>query len=278
MKKTPFSIFALSLLLTAQGLHAIPNPIPSRNEDTLPMLLDGSGGGATGPTGPTGPTGATGATGVAGATGVTGATGATGPTGATGITGATGTTGTTGATGVAGATGLDGTGESSIIPYASDPSLILTTIAGGLQGLGSTIGFAATTNSISSTGGIINATNRNSNAFSMPKDGLLTSVSAYFSLLSPLALVGSTVTINAQVYVSTAPNNIFTLLPGASVTLAPAFTGVLPIGTAASGIVTGLAIPLTVETRVLILFGATATGLSLINSVSGNASAGIGIE
>ena len=248
--------------------------------------------GPTGPTGATGSTGLTGATGPTGATGNTGADGATGPTGATGATGAdgiigpagatgpTGSTGLTGATGATGATGL--AGSSAIIPYSSGIPLSLTTIAGGLVGTPGFVGFGSSAPGVSIVGGIIDLTNAAGTltnfAFSMPRAGTITSISAFFSTTAALSLVGSTVTITATLYQSTAPNNSFTAVPGATVALAPAISGVIAIGTISSGTTTGLSIAVTNQTRLLLVFTATAAGLSLVNTIAGYASAGIAIS
>jgi BclB C-terminal domain-containing protein len=93
-----------------------------------------------------------------------------------------------------------------------------------------------------------------------------------------LALVGSTVTITAQLFSSTTPDNTFTPIPGTTVTLAPPLTGVVALGAVSNGILTGLAIPVTAETRLLLVFSATAAGLALINTVTGYASAGVTIS
>lgn len=213
-----------------------------------------------GPRGRTGPTGNTGNTGATGATGF----GVTGPTGSTGADGATGVTGPTGADGVAG------------IP------LSLTTIAGGLVGTPGFVGFGSSAPGLSIVGGVIDLTNAAGTltnfAFSMPRAGTITSISAYFSTTAALSLVGSTITITATLYQSTVPNNSFTAVPGATVTLAPPLTGVLSVGSISSGIVTGLNIVATAQTRFLLVFTATASGLSLVNTVAGYASAGIAIN
>ncbi|EQH93276.1 exosporium glycoprotein BclB-related protein, partial [Clostridioides difficile] len=252
---------------------------------TGPTGADGATGatGATGPTGADGLAGATGATGPIGATGPTGADGATGATGATGPTGADGLVGPTGATGATGATGPTGpTGASAIIPFASGIPLSLTTIAGGLVGTPGFVGFGSSAPGLSIVGGVIDLTNAAGTltnfAFSMPRDGTITSISAYFSTTAALSLVGSTITITATLYQSTAPNNSFTAVPGATVTLAPPLTGILSVGSISSGIVTGLNIAATAETRFLLVFTATASGLSLVNTVAGYASAGIAIN
>lgn len=248
--------------------------------------------GNTGPTGATGNTGADGAvgpTGATGNTGLTGATGATGPTGATGNTGADGATGPTGATGNTGADGIVGptgptgvAGSSAIIPFSSGIPMSLTTIAGGLVGTPGFIGFGASAPGVSIAGGTIDLTNPAGTltnfAFSVPRDGTITSISAYFSTTVALSLVGSTITITATLYRSATPNNTFTAIPGAVVTLAPALTGVLAVGTQSFGTTTGLNIAVTNQTRLLLVFTATATGVTLVNTVAGYASAGIAIS
>lgn len=82
-------------------------------------------------------------------------------------------------------------------------------------------------------------------AYSMARDIIITSITAYFSTTAALSLVGTTVTLTAQLYQSTTPGNIFTPIAGAIVILAPPLTGVLSIGTISSGITTGLSIPMT---------------------------------
>eukprot|EP01133_Synstelium_polycarpum_P010054 gene10054-11728_t len=171
-----------------------------------------------------------------------------------------------------------GTASGSIIPYASGAPVVLTTIAGGLVGTTSVVGFGSSFPGVSLLGGSIDATGITNFAFSMPSSGTIKSISAYFSNTVALALVGSTVTITAQLYSSSTPNNTFTPIPGASVTLAPSQTGVLSIGSVSNGITSGLSIPVTPETRLLMVFSATAVGLSLVNTVTGYASAGVAFQ
>ncbi|MFX3649695.1 MAG: exosporium glycoprotein BclB-related protein [Paenibacillus sp.] len=243
--------------------------------------------GAVGPAGPIGPVGTAGTQGPTGATGATGAAGpaggATGPTGATGSTGAVGAAGITGATGVTGVTGVTGaTGSGAIIPFASGGPAILTTVAGGLVGTTSLIGFGSSATGVSILGGTIDLTGTIVGplinfAFSVPRDGVITSIAAYFSTTATLALVDSTVTITAQLFSSPTPDNAFTAVPGAVVTLAPPLTGNIALGTISNGITTGLTIPVTAQTRLLLVFSATATGLTLLNTVIGYASGGVNI-
>ncbi|GAF09786.1 flagellar hook-length control protein FliK [Paenibacillus pini JCM 16418] len=235
--------------------------------------------GATGVTGSTGDTGVTGVTGVTGATGLNGVTGATGATGI-GVTGATGITGATGLTGITGVTGATGTG--AIIPFASGLPMALTTIVGGLAGTVGLAGFGNSSTTVLVGGTTIDLTGAAGTllnfAFSAPRAGTINSVAAYFSTTAALSLVGTTVTVTAQLYSSTTPNNIFTAIPGTAVTLAPPLTGVISLGSVSNGIITGLNIPITAQTRILLVFTATATGLTLVNTVAGYGSGGISIS
>ncbi|MEK3966648.1 exosporium glycoprotein BclB-related protein [Paenibacillus sp. FSL H7-0323] len=239
--------------------------------------------GTAGATGATGTAGVTGATGTAGATGATGTAGATGATGIAGATGATGTAGVTGATGTAGVTGATGaTGSGAIIPYSSGLPVAMTTVLGGLLNTSSAVGFGSSATNISITGGTIDLTGAAGTllnfAFSVPRTGTLTSMAAYFSATASVSLVGSTVTITAQLYRSTTPNNTFTAVPGALVTLSPPLTGLIALGTISSGNTTGLSIPVTVGERLLLVFTSTVTaGIDVATTVAGYASAGVTI-
>ena len=242
--------------------------------------------GATGPTGVTGATGPTGLTGATGEDGATGATGPTGPTGATGEDGATGATGPTGSTGATGSTGPTGStgaaGASAIIPFASGLPVSLTTIAGGLVGTPAFIGFGSSAPGISIIGNTIDLTNPSGTltnfAFTMPRDGVITSIDVFFSTTAALSLVGSTITIEAKLYESIAPNNTMTVVPGTTVTLTPSLTGVISIGTISKGILTGLNINVPAGTRLMLVLTARASGLSLVNTVAGYVSAGVAID
>ena len=203
-----------------------------------------------------------------------------GPAGPVGPVGPIGPMGLIGPAGPAGATGA--TGNGAIIPFASGLPVILTTIEGGLVGTTSLVGFGSSATGISLLGGAIDLTGSVEDpinfAFSVPRAGTITSISAYFSTVLALALLDSTVTITTQLYSSTAPDNTFTAVPGASVTLAPPLTGLLvDIGTISHGITTGLSIPVTAETRLLLVFSAEAEGVTLVNTVTGYASAGLTI-
>ncbi|OBA05199.1 hypothetical protein A9P44_15510 [Paenibacillus polymyxa] len=242
--------------------------------------------GPQGPPGPVGPGGAPGPAGVPGPQGppgLPGPVGAAGPAGAEGPAGPAGATGATGADGAIGATGVTGaTGSGAIIPFASGGPAILTTVAGGLVGTTSLIGFGSSATGISLVSGTIDLTGTLVGplinfAFSVPRDGVITSIAGYFSNTVALNLAGSSISITAQLFSSPTPNNTFIAVPGAAATLTPPLTGNIALGTTSSGIATGLAIPVTAQTRLLMVFSATATGASLVNTVVGYASAGVTI-
>ena len=153
----------------------------------------------------------------------------------------------------------------------------MTTVLGGLAGTQALIAFGS--NDLGAVvGGVIDVTGISSEAFSMPRDGTITSVAAYFSVGAALALVGTTITISAQLYSSATPDDTFAPVPGAIVALAPPLTGVVAIGTTSNGIVTGLAIPVTAQTRLLMVYSAAVTaGIDIATVITGYCSAGVTI-
>jgi len=113
----------------------------------------------------------------------------------------------------------------------------------------------------------------------MPRNGIITSLAGYLSISAALNLLTSTVTVTAQLFQSTTPNNIFVAVPGAVVTLSPSLSGLVSIGSISSGVTTGLNIPVTAGTRLLLIFSAGVTaGLDLAATIAGYASAGLGIS
>nr|WP_306432963.1 exosporium glycoprotein BclB-related protein [Paenibacillus sp. J23TS9] len=160
---------------------------------------------------------------------------------------------------------------------------MLTTVAGGLIGTASLIGFGSSIAGVSvAAGDTIDLTGAGGTllnfSFSVPRDGTITSIAAYFSTTLALSLLATTVTISAQLYSSTTPDNIFSPIPGALVSLAPPLSGVLTLGTISNGITTGLSIPVTAQTRLLMVFTAVAAGEVLVTTVAGYASAGVTIS
>lgn len=170
-------------------------------------------------------------------------------------------------------------GEGAIIPFASGTPVALTTVIGGLLNTSSAVGFGGNLPAISAVGGTINLLGLTNFAFSVPRDGVITSMAAYLSATAAVSLIGSTVTVYARLYQSTTPNDTFVQVPGAEVALAPPLTGLISIGDTSSGVTTGLNIPVTAGTRLLLIFSAEVTGgLDLAAAIAGYASAGLGIS
>ncbi|WP_310587903.1 exosporium glycoprotein BclB-related protein [Emticicia agri] len=158
----------------------------------------------------------------------------------------------------------------------------MTTQSSGLSGTVALVGFGHSTHGVSLLGGAIDLTGGSGQdinyAFMMPRDGIITSISAYFTNSTAMSLVGTTLTVTAQLYSSPTPDNFFTPVPGAVVNLSPSYTGVLATGSVTNGITTGLFIPVTSQTRLLMVYSITASGISLINTISGYGSAGLSID
>ncbi|MFC3746004.1 exosporium glycoprotein BclB-related protein [Paenibacillus sp. GCM10012306] len=158
----------------------------------------------------------------------------------------------------------------------------MTTIAGGLIGSTSLVGFGSSVTGVSAAGGSIDLTGSSGTllnfAFQCSRPGTITSIAAFFSTTSGLSLVGSSITITAQLYRSATPNNSFIPIPGASVTLAPALTGIVPTGQISNGLSSGLSIAVAAQDSLLMVFSSTASGLSLLNTIGGYARAGVTIS
>ncbi|WP_339278714.1 exosporium glycoprotein BclB-related protein [Paenibacillus sp. FSL W8-1187] len=270
----------------AKGDTGAPGPAGAKGDTGAPGPAGAKGDtGAQGPAGAKGDKGDTGAQGPAGAKGDKGDTGAQGPAGAKGDkgdTGAPGPIGPQGATGPAGPQGPPGTGgAAAILPFASGVPATVTTIAGGLPGTFSLLGFGSSVSGVSSMAGTIDLTGASGTllnfGFSMPRAGTVTSMSGFFSTTTAMSLVGTNVTIQLQLY-KASYGNVFEQVPGATVTLAPSLTGVIAIGSSSTGVTDGLSIPVEAGSRLLLVASATATGLSLINTVQGYASAGLEIQ
>lgn len=188
------------------------------------------------------------------------------------------------AKGDTGPVGPAGTSEGgAIIPFASGVPVTMTTVLGGLTGTSAALGFGNSVSGIQNFGGAIDLTGASGTnlnmAFSVPRDGTITSLSAFFSTTTALSLVGSTVTVTAQLYQSSTPDNMFHPVPGAVVTLAPTFTGIVSIGAIADGTTTGLSIPVTAGSRLLLVFSANVTaGIDMAIALSGYSSAGLAID
>ncbi|MGN7399003.1 exosporium glycoprotein BclB-related protein [Cytobacillus praedii] len=214
---------------------------------------------------------------------IPGAVGAArGPQGLRGLQGIQGPAGAPGPPGPPGTPGIPGAG--AIIPFASGLPVALSTVLGGVAATQGLIGFGSSGTTLSVLGGPIDLTGAAGTlldfAFSVPRAGIITSMSAFYSNFLTVNLLTSTVTIRAQLYRSASPlSNVFNPIPGAIVTLAPALSGVVVLGTAAAGNTSGLAIPVAQGERLLMVFSAEETGgIPIAAALAGYASAGVAIN
>lgn len=281
----------------APGLRVAPGQqvqlpgLPASGTYGQPVCHDGSGTlgqcdnsviGATGPQGPEGPQGdpgPAGAQGPQGDPGPQGPAGAQGPQGDPGSDGQQGPQGPQGEPGDQGTDGLIGpagpqgpAGKGAIIPYGSGGTPItMTTTIGGQPEDAAVLGFGN-----SQSVNLSNLTNAAGFAFPVPSDGKITALSASFSTSGALNLVATTVSLSAEIYKSTS-NGAFHLVPNGKATL-PGLTGLLAIGETGTSTVSGLNIPVEAGDRLLLVFNASATGLSVVTTISGYASASIEIS
>ncbi|WP_203247125.1 exosporium glycoprotein BclB-related protein [Sporosarcina beigongshangi] len=163
----------------------------------------------------------------------------------------------------------------SIIPFASGATAVaLTSLAGGLVGTPSLIGFGTAVPGVFLAGNAIDLTGLINEAFSVPRPGLLTAISASFTLTAALTLAESA-TVSAEIYRAPAGSNTFTPT-GVRVDLAPTLTPLITVGTTLSGASSNFApVPVAVGDRLLMVF--TLGGSVLAGAVTGTASAGVTI-
>jgi len=228
--------------------------------------------GATGVTGPTGSTGATGTTGLTGVTGVTGPTGVTGTEGPTGATGATGTTGVTGVTGVTGeigptgATGVTGAdGASSTTLFSGGPAT-LTTIAGGLPGEVELLPLSGQLEEPNSKPEVATQV--------VPAPITVSTLYGQITNQTPLALVGTTITVTAEVYRGAGGGPASPT--GLSCTAAPPLTGIVVKDDISTFACTGAPVAFSPGDTGYIEVRAEATGVSLISSIDSQIAISLG--
>jgi len=170
-------------------------------------------------------------------------------------------------------TTADASGSSSgtIIPYASGTPV---TMRGGSPLATSLVGFGSAASTVYLLNGAIDLTGAGglllNFAFPISRSGTITSIAGYFNNIASFSLSGS-VAVTAQIYQSVGSTNSFTPISGAVVTLAPALTGTVSANFTSSGLATGLAIPVTAGTRLLLVFSVpTATAVTVAGYVSGS--------
>lgn len=182
-----------------------------------------------------------------------------GPTGPVGAPGVSGTPGIPGPIGPPGLAGIPGGG--SIIPYASGTPVALT--AGGLVTTTSLVGFVSNLQNVEvSITPTIDLTGLNVLAFSSPRDGTLTAISASFAVAIDVTIPDlAAVTINVTLFTAAAGFNIYSPVASTNFNLSPVFVGTLSVGTFATGSLNGLSIPIISNNLYLLTVSAIGSGL-----------------
>ncbi|MDO8212445.1 hypothetical protein [Conexibacter sp. CPCC 206217] len=251
----------------ARGPAGAPGPVGPAGPSG-----DAGPAGAPGPAGSPGERGAQGERGPAGSQGERGAQGERGPQGERGAQGERGPQGERGAQGAPGddgapgPQGAPGTGAMLTAGGHTAPS----TVAGGLVGgvgvlpLSGQLGEAPV---VPLSGPVLSGPDVQAQTQSFPRDATLTDMTGRFVTTAALNLVGTTVTIQAQLFTAPAGSTILTPVPGAICIAAPQLTGSLPGGIVSSCQTSGLAIPISAGTVGVVAVAITATGVTLINTV-----------
>ena len=164
----------------------------------------------------------------------------------------------------------------AIIPFSSGTvPAVLVSAVGGLIGTTSLVGFGTSIPGVSVVNNQIDLlAPLLSEAFSAPRNGEITSISASFRATVAIDLVG-VATVNARIYRAPEGSNTFTATD-ASVNLSP-LTGSLAVDETISGNSSNFA-PVNVATGDRLLMVFSVTGPTVVTTLTGVASAGINIE
>ncbi len=258
MNKIIFSLFVIGSLLRYE--------MAASEIDPVGYVVEGKGNslnnnqkktpGPTGPTGPIGPAGSTGATGPMGPVGETGATGAAGEPGLPGPVGPT------------------GGGGYTYIPFSSRDIITIGTNVENPYvsaiAFGNAVNYLNVSDVFFSEITLGNSTQK-CVAFTVPQDATLVSLGAFFSVC-PFMVLSMDVVVTAQLYQSTTPDNVFTLIPGAAVNFDVFPAGLVNEGTTRQGNVSNINVFIPKNTRLLLVFSGSVTAGDTIN---GYADAGL---
>ncbi|SKC13818.1 BclB C-terminal domain-containing protein [Lysinibacillus sp. AC-3] len=162
----------------------------------------------------------------------------------------------------------------SIIPFSSGRQTVVENILGNR--LASLIGFGSAVDLVPLANNTINLTGLLSEAFTVPRDGNITAISASYNALAGQVESGS-VTIRAQIFLAPVGSNTFTGT-SASVDLVPSITEPIPVGLLVFASATISPVPVTAGDRLLmVLYISSVPGETAVDIILGNASAGINI-
>lgn len=169
------------------------------------------------------------------------------------------------------------TATGSIIPFSSGITPVaLATVLGGVLGVPSLIGFGSAVPGVAILGETLDLSGVVTEAFSVPRAGNITAISASFTATVAVPLLGTTV-VQATVYKAPAGSTMFTAT-NATVNLAPGFTGLIAVGGTAFGSATVAPIPVATGERLLMVYTILTEGITVAQVLTGTASAGITID
>lgn len=151
----------------------------------------------------------------------------------------------------------------------------MNTIALGLVGTPALVGFGTSMAGVPIAGGSFTLPALSNLAFMVPRTGTLTSISAFFRSTIGLNLPLSTLTVHAEIYLATGNSSTFN---ATGVTVSLTFPSTISIGTAVANTANSFAINVNAGDRLLMVFTATASGVNLVNTLTGEASAGLSIN
>ena len=214
--------------------------------------------------------------------GAIGPQGVQGLQGLQGMQGERGTAGTKGVPGVKGAKGDKGDkgdrgvqgAAVAIVPLCAGNVLCLTSQENGLAAVPGLLGGACSAVGAGALGGGIDLGGDAGIALPIPRDCLIRSVSAHFSVSGELRLTGSAITVHARLF-SAAGSNRFTPLSGTELTFAPLLRGKVVRGRHLSAKANELSVRIAAGTRLLVVFSITGTGRTPAQSLSGYLSAAL---
>ncbi|MDO9354819.1 MAG: hypothetical protein Q7T55_14070, partial [Solirubrobacteraceae bacterium] len=192
-----------------------------------------------------------------------------------GVSGATGPTGATGATGTAGLSGVSRFSASTSATPARP-----TTVLGGVNNAVTILPLSGvnTTNGIVPSGGVITLAGTTTIGQPLVSAGTITGISANVSITQAMALVGTTITMQAQVWRADPGSNGYVPIPGAVATLAPPLTGIVGVGTLSMGTTSGLSIPVVAQNNLIVVVSATVTaGIDMATTVEANVGVSVNI-
>lgn len=165
----------------------------------------------------------------------------------------------------------------SIIPFSSGVTPVaLTSLVTGLIATPSLIGFGTAIPGVTLVGETVDLSGVLTEAFTVPRAGSITGLSASFSATLAVTLVGTT-TVTATIYRAPAGSTTYTATT-ATVNLAPPFTGLIAIGTTAFGSGSFAPVPVTAGDKLVMIYSMTTAGVAVAQVLTGTASAGITIQ